>query len=67
MPTRADRRSPAGLKLSGLAPGTYVAQYWDTQRGSYTESRLRIAVGHSATLELPLFQRAVAIKVRRVT
>jgi hypothetical protein len=57
-------RQGVQLSVAGLAPGSYVAEFWDTQRGTHIDQSLRIT-SSSITLSLPAFQRDVAIKIHR--
>jgi hypothetical protein len=52
------------VTINGLAPGAYVVEYWNTQHGDHTDARV-IVSGANTTLQLPGFQRALALKIRR--
>ncbi|HOX06142.1 MAG TPA: hypothetical protein PK280_07055 [Planctomycetota bacterium] len=55
----------AGLVIDGLAPGTYLVEWWDTYNGRVTTSSRQPTDGKgSLKLEAPPFTRDVAGKLR---
>ncbi len=53
------------LTFDGLADGAYTVEMWDTFEGTLTETTEVTVEGGAFTLELPPFDRDVAIKVIR--
>jgi hypothetical protein len=58
----------ADLILPGLEPGSYVAEFWETYEGLKTgEQRFVVEAGsRQLRLMLPLFERDLAVAIRRL-
>jgi hypothetical protein len=56
-------RNGVRATLSGLAAGSYVVQFWDTLQGTFAQTTVTVS-GGSLTLDLPPFQRSIAMKLK---
>ena len=61
--------SPAGAEvtISGLGPGTYTVEVWDTYEGEITEELEVESESDPVEFELPAFEKDVALKVKKLT
>jgi hypothetical protein len=68
MPSMADRPLHDGVqaRVTGLRPGTYRIEYWDTYEGRISAvQEAEVAAPGSVTLAFPDFHSDMAVKVKR--
>jgi hypothetical protein len=64
-PQMAPRFKDIALRLTGLNPGTYRVEVWDTYKGGLIGQPTEIATtGASLTIPLPEFRTDCALKVK---
>ena len=66
MPEKGSEYEHAGLTvtLSGMQPGAYSVEFWDTYKGEVVQKATRIIEGSVLSVALPSFVNDIAVKVK---
>ncbi|MCX7046767.1 MAG: hypothetical protein NTX50_14935 [Candidatus Sumerlaeota bacterium] len=52
------------LQITGLQPGTYKTQWWDTQEGKVIQESDATCAANVLKMAMPVFNRDIACKIR---